>query len=333
MNKSDEGLPNDVRKADGQPELVDYDYALKWLKRAEDDAKEAQASRSRPHALFWVQQSVEKSVKGLMFLKGRNYNNVTRIRHQSLKGDLKLVHEVVHDSKLGEFVDRFTCQDSQRELGRLQNRISNLSSQDLAELRLMPVGMVDKYRAVVGSMVKSRELSLAPNSRTNIKKQLWSDDSPIGQLEALHDFARQSANSGTSEFFKYMLNTYNVCEHYIGVSGIASNPKLQNDLFKEVFAFHQRNEAQVQLYLLAAITFPHEASTRYPARPDSPPDPREAARDTKHDSFGVEHYSDDIGAYRRVRALAKDAESVAKTLQIQCPDNLQQLPPCPDCQQ
>lgn len=334
MIESAEGVSNDIRQPNGQVTQIDYPYAMKWLKRAEEDAIEAQASRSHLHALFWTQQSVEKSVKGLMFLKGKEYNNVIEIRHQSLKGDLRLVHEVVNDSNLGRFVDRFTGQDSKRQLSKMQNMLGNLSPEDSEELRLMPVGIVDAYRAIVGNIEKSRKMSLTPATVTRIRKQLWSDRSPRAQLEALHDFARQSANPVASEFLDFMLNTYNVCEHYLGVSGIASNPELQNDLFEEVFAFHLRNEAQVRLYLLAAITFPHEASVRYPARPGSPSDPKEAARSTKRDSFGIEHYSNQIGAFRRVRALAKDAERVAKALQVQCPmiDNLQQLPPCPECQ-
>ncbi len=50
--------------------------------------------------------------------------------------------------------------------------------------------------------------------------------------------------------------------------------------------------AQIALYLLACITFPHEVSSRYPSPPSAPSDPIEAAQKGK---LGYEHYTVELG--------------------------------------
>ena len=59
---------------------AEYDYAMLWLNQAQSDAVEAANSKSKLHAMFWVQQSVEKSVKGLMLLRGKNLYEYSKYR-------------------------------------------------------------------------------------------------------------------------------------------------------------------------------------------------------------------------------------------------------------
>ena len=54
------------------------------------------------------------------------------------------------------------------------------------------------------------------------------------------------------------------------------------------------------LVLLAALTFPHEASARYPAPMDTPTDAIEAA---SRGRLGVQHYTDTLGIVSRFHDL------------------------------
>ena len=54
------------------------------------------------------------------------------------------------------------------------------------------------------------------------------------------------------------------------------------------------------LYMLAALTFPHEASSRYPAPLGAPPDAVEASRCEK---LGTQHYNNSLGIVAQLPAL------------------------------
>ena len=93
---------------------------MQWFRQAKADAREARTSHSPLHALFWVQQSVEKSVKGYMLLNGKTYQNAGSIRHQSLKGDLRLVRDVLEIPLLGKFIEEFVDPEAKKKLGTIQ---------------------------------------------------------------------------------------------------------------------------------------------------------------------------------------------------------------------
>ena len=73
----------------------EFAYIRQWLKVAHEDAVEAEGSASARHALFWVQQSVEKLYKAY-FLMGDDVcycEAVRRVGHDTLKSLLQLTEE------------------------------------------------------------------------------------------------------------------------------------------------------------------------------------------------------------------------------------------------
>ena len=54
------------------------------------------------------------------------------------------------------------------------------------------------------------------------------------------------------------------------------------------------------LYMLAALTFPHEATARYPAPWDAPDDAIEAAKLGK---LGTRHYTESLGIVEQLRQI------------------------------
>ena len=61
------------------------------------------------------------------------------------------------------------------------------------------------------------------------------------------------------------------------------------------------------LYVLAALTFPHEASARYPAPMDAPTDAIEAA---SRGRLGIQHYTETLGIVSRFHELSRLASLV-----------------------
>lgn len=75
-------------------------YIRQWLRAAHEDAVEAEGSASPRHALFWVQQSVEKLYKAY-FLMGHDvcYCQVVReVGHETLRSFLQLMEERIGNS-------------------------------------------------------------------------------------------------------------------------------------------------------------------------------------------------------------------------------------------
>ena len=66
------------------------------------------------------------------------------------------------------------------------------------------------------------------------------------------------------------------------------------------------------LYLLAALTFAHEASARYPAPMDAPTDATEAARRGR---LGVQHYTETLGIVSRFHELNRLACLVLENME------------------
>ena len=328
-----EAMAGDASEDPPQEGRIDPEYVTLWFRQAAADADEALHSKSPLHGLFWVQQSVEKSVKGLMLLSGKSYSNIRRLGHHSLKGDLRIIGDILDLPVLGRMVDRFVDSDPRRKLRELR---SQLSTTGVAELRLLNVGALDYFLAIVPNIEKARE-NVLKTSLKDVRVRLWSDTSPSAQMEALKDLESHNSDVDIADIVESIISTHHLCEHHLAHADIACNPRLQNEIFNEVERVFQRTEAELSLYLLAAVTFPHVGSTRYPARPCAPPGPREATEEEakkNNDSFGVQHYSQEIGVVRRMKRLARAAAKVARVLQVPLPliEAAANLPPCQICE-
>lgn len=67
----------------------------------------------------------------------------------------------------------------------------------------------------------------------------------------------------------------------------------------------------MSIYVLAAVTFPHESHCRYPASPDAPEDPIKAA---SNGSLGTEHYRHPLGIVVQLNALIQQARYVSSAI-------------------
>ena len=297
---------------------AERDYAMLWLEQAEADAIEALHSRDGLHSLFWVQQSVEKSVKGLMLFRQKSYDDIRKVNHASLKGDLQIVGDLLEHPIVSVFIDSMVGHDSKKQLNELR---STLKSDKVYELREMSVGQVDFFLSITPNVRNIRKITLETQV-DGIMSNVWRDKSPGEQMQALRELKAPNSDVDVSAFINSIITTYNLCEHYLAtVTGI---PEAEGSIRRILERLFEYTEATSQLYLLAAMTFPHVNSSRYPSRPDP-------SVTRPGDSFGIQHYSDGIGVFQRVRRLAKEARAVATALQS--PPLIEQLPPCSKCRE
>ena len=118
----------------------------------------------------------------------------------------------------------------------------------------------------------------------------------------------------TLEFAKLLISI-----HWNDLSG-ATGRLVTVPITKRQMGWHlKRVNAFVGLFVLSAITFPHEAYARYPARPDSPLDGLEAIKGKRKGNFGIQHYDTPIGAFALITDVITEAEAVLKDLTAKMP--------------
>ena len=315
---------------------VDFDYVMEWLKRAEADAKEAKRSKSATHALYWIQQSVEKLVKARLLALGRCYCDVVDVGHGSLKGYQRVVDELLQDRTLRDLTDELVGSNSQQKLTAMQALLS------------------DEYMRSELAIWGREALDMLFDSVYRLERKwenLLSDACRIGAVE--HDppskvyrrlcqaisrrFTHRRKTAGVDDLIVRIRSTFGVCDHQL-------NGKGRRLTAKDMEGRLRWAGAEVRLFILACVTFPHATSSRYPAHPNEPVDFREAAFFKVGDSgkarhmggMGIQHYSNGIGVIYYFRRLAGEAEWTAKAMQdwwrSAASAGLEPLPPCAECE-
>ena len=315
---------------------VDFDYVMEWLKRAEADAKEAKGSKSATHALYWIQQSAEKLVKGRLLALGRCYCDVVDVGHGSLKGYQRVVDDLLQDRTLRDLTDGLVGSNSQQKLTALQALLS------------------DEYMRSELAIWGREDLDVLFDSVYRLERKwgnLLSDACRIGAVE--HDppskvygrlcqaisrrFTHRRKTDGVDDLIVRIRSAFGVCDHQLNGKGRLLTAKDMEGRLRWA-------GAEVRLFILACVTFPHATSTRYPAHPNAPVDYREAAFFKGGDSgkarhmggMGIQHYSNGIGVIYYFRRLAGEAEWTAKAMQdwwrSATSDGLELPRPCRECE-
>ena len=136
-------------------------YIRQWLRAAHEDAVEAEGSPSARHALFWVQQSVEKLYKAY-FLMGDDvcYCEVVReVGHDTLKSLLQLTEE-----RIGNPVNRpdhMSCsrwREIRSPILRPFTHLRRLISEERHRFVLIPPSEVEEVAGILSSPEKIDEM-------------------------------------------------------------------------------------------------------------------------------------------------------------------------------
>ena len=310
-----------------------------WLERGRQDYAELQRSlehrrlpwpRHRippdpPVAVYLLQQSIEKTAKSLMIAVGENEYILSRppYSHNTLATVLKFIERQINRPHLRDAFDNFSrhpnlgIPSSTSALDAIDNLVrSTRKKRDYYELAVLPPDVMQALTALMmdfRSRITAGIEELLPSSTT------------------LRIDTRGVSDSSASEFL-YELSTAFVHRDRLSAES--------EDAFKDVVApiaselveqFREADQSMVTvprdwilselvlpswalstLYLLAALTFPHEASARYPAPMDAPTDATEAA---SRGRLGVQHYTETLGIVSRFHELNRLACLVLENME------------------
>ncbi len=288
------------------------EYVGLWFQRSLADAKAARAfAASDPvFALYTIQQSVEKACKALLLEWGDSFDDVFGIRHRPLKVFLRFAAKVREKADITPAINQLISESSYDTLDRFVN-----DPEQWARLAVMPPEAVRPLLSVreTRNGKRAAEIKRFPRSQ----KFTFADTS-TGSAEMLaHEVTRKLPNfqhKSTYEFAKLIISI-----HRNNSSGATGRLVTASITRRQVGWYFKRVDAFVGLFVLSAVTFPHEAYTRYPARPDSPSDGLEAIKGKRNGKFGIQHYDRRIGAFALIKEVIDETEAVLKDLTAKMP--------------
>lgn len=139
----------------------EFAYIGQWLQVAHEDAVEAEGSESARHALFWVQQSVEKLHKAYS-LMGDDvcYCEVVReIGHEPLRSFLKLTEERIGDTESPpDLMSRSRWMEISSAILVPFEHLRRLMSEERHSFVLLPPSELEKVVAILSSPEKIDEM-------------------------------------------------------------------------------------------------------------------------------------------------------------------------------
>lgn len=290
------------------------EYVGLWFQRALADAKAARslAVSDAVLALYLIQQSAEKACKALLLEWGDSFDAVFRIGHKPLKVFLKFAKMVMEKADMTPAITQIIGENSYDALDRFVN-----DQEQWANLAVMLPEAVSALLSVRNVLNDQHAMKLKHFPRY---RKLVFVATPIGSAGMVaHEIAKKLPNfhhKDTMEFARFFINIrWNDFSDATGRLVTVPITKRQMDWYLK------RVNAYVGLFVLSAITFPHEAYARYPARPDSPPDGLEAIRGKRKGKFGIQHYDNRIGAFALIQEVITEAEAVLKDLTVKMPSS------------
>ena len=136
-------------------------YIRQWLKVAREDAVEAEGSASARHALFWVQQSVEKLYKAY-FLMGNDvcYCEVVReVGHDTLKSFLQLTEERIGNPvSHPDHISLSRWMEIRSPILKPLRHLRRLMSEERHRFVLIPPSELEKVVGILSSLEKTNEM-------------------------------------------------------------------------------------------------------------------------------------------------------------------------------
>lgn len=297
------------------------DYVRLWLKRARLDANAAVrlAKRDPVLALYLVQQSTEKACKALLFAAGKEYKDVIKLRHSSLKAFLSFTELFVQIEWMKQSFSGLVAPGIYQELDRIkkwgehpkENRkfwkdLARYDNVTIDKLLSIPI----HYRMACNGMLQL--IRNSPNLLLTSNQLEITDIVGVIEKYATDNFGHltnetQIALASTfARAFTDAIGTRRIKEE---VSKTGKVIFTGNEISVTVDKHFRFAELMVDLYIMSAITLPHESYTRYPSNPHGNGKPPR----------GCEQYDSSIGVFFHIKGLAKHAQEISNNLHAKAP--------------
>ena len=306
----------------------DHTSVQEWLEHARKDAGAAKALTASGYplqGLFFVQQSIEKALKGMLAAKGMPYSKIKKFGHENLDSFLALNRELLEDgfalgsierlvdSSLFEKLERMERLAADRRRGRGRKR-----DPEADRLRAEVATFSPSEVALLLTTLERIENVLVATTRQPIK---LGSPPPTGSLfnwmwdqimkQVYSRIPRSRWPKGTDDHIGVAKDLLRSFFHLFGESRIRAGLSETNEW--SIGLHFQWVLTYITVYITGAIVWPHAVSARYPAR-GGQDDAFETAR---RGNMGTRHYTDQIGARAHLEALASRAEQTTRTL-IKC---------------
>ena len=282
--------------------------ALQRLFRRYQQRTPGQLPSTPEVAVYLLQQSVEKAAKALMVARGHGEDTLKKrpYGHDSLTVVLEFFRQQLSVPGFSKALDillrtqSLEVDDAEEVRKSIEDLMRKAQAGDLTELAVLPPEAV---RAIVNLMQTLRErfvghLRASLRSKTPLRFNshgvedstaidlLWdiatsalqTDPLPADQMAAAKEIIGIVFGSVDRQVAKGLRDID-------GQRITIDRSQLLSDVFLPLWAL-------LSLYLLAALTFPHEASSRYPTPVEAPDDARDAAR---QGLLGTRHYTPALG--------------------------------------
>ncbi len=301
------------------------EHAEIWLKQARRDRAAVErilgqfAQRNHDHlprtpdtAIYLLQQAVEKAAKSLMFASGEDEDTLRKqYGHNSLLVVLEFIRQRFTDESYRTMFDSLLEYQSlgahsvDEALKATDDLIHKAKSRNLRELAVLPP---DAMRIMVELMANLHKQTVAAAKRLlRAKTSVTVDPSSVADSSAgdyimavataamrrnqLAPDVEAAVRSVVDSVALGWIETWRKFER--GSLTIIRDKMLSDLILPQLWTLPA-------LYMLAALTFPHEASCRYPAPWNAPTDAIEAAR---HEKLGTQHYTNSLGIVAQLPAL------------------------------
>lgn len=315
------------------------EQAVVWLEQARLDHTALQRlfSQSNPPepsrlprtpegAVYLLQQTVEKAVKSLLIAAGYDATTLSKqpYRHDSLTAILEVYRRQFDVPGLSQAFDVIAqsqplgVDGATQALETIENIREMVKRGGTKELAVLPPEVVQSW---VECMQGLRQLSV---DRVHTSLRSWTDlkvdaseakgSAPVDQILSIAmDTMQNSIPADQLEVVKKSL------EEMLFPSGPQPAQALEDadgqrliqadDLLRNLFL---PAWGLTSLCLLAALTFPHGASTRYPAPWGAPDEPAEAA---ERGMLGTKHYTAKLGVVAHLESLTSVTELVLQDME------------------
>ena len=300
-----------------------------WLKQARRDRSVVErilCSRRPEHlpetpeiAVYLLQQAVEKACKSLMVARGEDQSKFGREPgHNSLKAILEFLKPMFRIDVIGQTLDllaknpdmgmpdatgaRSAFNDVLRMAGEKEFRsVAAISDNEMRPFIQIMSFLHQEVESVTRRSLPSRlrvPVPLNQLPRTPPTDFIWDYvNSLFKEPPSLSDEYIAAAKNLYAPIAPQLVR-----ELTTGYEAETLNRDklLSNLILPQICVLPS-------LYILAALTYPHEASSRYPAPYSAPTDPKEAA---ERRMLGTQHYTEDLGIVKLLSELNDRARFV-----------------------
>ena len=315
------------------------EYVVDWLEVAWENAQSAVLLSGNPslkkQALFHVQQSAETATKALALKVGMSYEDVKASGHRNLDLSGRIIDRMMDERHLKPFLGSImpddTANESLRALGAMLRATANFKFRSSVQLASQSdvkeaLDMVDDMNSPLEHDAPSLVENLATKVIASFDVSDLHSDNPESLIKP--ELADWLASQGKDvDAIKDML-AVNLRGRFVSPEEDYRNEDADSDdvddvspeaIIEHFNAILKLVAATNKVFLIGALAWPHHTTTRYPAPPDAPPSPQEAAQ---LGELGTQHYTDEIGVIRYVQELSQSILEAVGILNDLCLEHL-----------